>query len=55
VAEMVAIDLQEEDEYLVYIAYTCLAQVLTNEGRRIGNMDFKKADKDLEGKKGGKR
>jgi hypothetical protein len=40
------------DPYLEYLTYIGAAQVVANEGRRVGGIDFTKADKDLEGKKG---
>ena len=39
------------DPYLEYIAWGQVALAINNEGRRIGGIDFTKADKDLEGRK----
>jgi hypothetical protein len=39
------------DPYLEYLVYCNAAQVLLNEGRRIGGLDFKRGDTELEGRR----
>ena len=39
------------DPYLEYLMYLSAGQALINEGRRIGGIDFRKADNELEGKR----
>lgn len=39
------------DPYLEYLIYKGCAEVIANEGRRIGGLDFRKGDNELEGKR----
>lgn len=39
------------DPYLEYLMYKGAAEVIANAGRRIGGLDFRKGDNELEGKR----
>ena len=39
------------DPYLEYLIYKGCAEVIANAGRRIGGLDFRKGDNELEGRK----
>lgn len=39
------------DPYLQYLMWSAVAQEITNEGRKIGGLDWKKGDNELEGRK----